>query len=228
MKKFILLLISFLFLKAEVVELEKLRTELYSKSGANVLKKIEISLEFEGKNLKANEKKLIDSVNTVISGFFYEDIFTELGKNNFKKTLSKFADKKYKIKLNDIYILSLSGVEKFDIEEFKRFLESTDTKNLKEEVKESVKDLQNAPKLEIPKVQVPQIETNLSQKNDNLSLPKLFENLNEDEEKQEDERIDPKLFELSRSIEEEIKKGLSLDNNTTGFELKLDENTTQN
>ncbi|ELW3221173.1 hypothetical protein QMJ35_001621, partial [Campylobacter upsaliensis] len=88
MKKFILLLISFLFLKAEVVELEKLRTELYSKSGANVLKKIEISLEFEGKNLKANEKKLIDSVNTVISGFFYEDIFTELGKNNFKKTLS--------------------------------------------------------------------------------------------------------------------------------------------
>ncbi|HEC1580703.1 TPA: hypothetical protein R1X62_001245, partial [Campylobacter upsaliensis] len=82
MKKFILLLISFLFLKAEVVELEKLRTELYSKSGANVLKKIEISLEFEGKNLKANEKKLIDSVNTVISGFFYEDIFTELGKNN--------------------------------------------------------------------------------------------------------------------------------------------------
>ncbi|ELV8019037.1 hypothetical protein QND77_001415, partial [Campylobacter upsaliensis] len=48
MKKFILLLISFLFLKAEVVELEKLRTELYSKSGANVLKKIEISLEFEG------------------------------------------------------------------------------------------------------------------------------------------------------------------------------------
>ncbi|EAL0498355.1 hypothetical protein K7I34_001472 [Campylobacter upsaliensis] len=228
MKKFILLLISFLFLKAEVVELEKLRTELYSKSGANVLKKIEISLEFEGKNLKANEKKLIDSVNTVISGFFYEDIFTELGKNNFKKILSKFADKKYKIKLNDIYILSLSGVEKFDIEEFKRFLESTDTKNLKEEVKESVKDLQNAPKLEIPKVQVPQIETNLSQQNDNLSLPKLFENLNEDEEKQEDVGIDPKLFELSKSIEEEIKKGLSLDNNTTGFELKLDENTTQN
>ena len=74
MKKFILLLISFLFLKAEVVELEKLRTELYSKSGANVLKKIEISLEFEGKNLKANEKKLIDSVNTVISGFFYVNL----------------------------------------------------------------------------------------------------------------------------------------------------------
>ena len=106
MKKVLFGLILPLFLSAEVVELEKLRTELYSKSGANVLKKIEISLEFEGKNIKANEKKLIDSVNTVISGFFYEDIFTELGKNNFNKTLSKFVEKKYKIKLNDIYILS--------------------------------------------------------------------------------------------------------------------------
>ncbi|MBS4407295.1 hypothetical protein [Campylobacter vulpis] len=228
MKKIILSLILPLFLSAEVVELEKLRTELYSKSGVNVLKKIEISLEFEGKNLKHNEKKLTDSVNTVISGFFYEDIFTELGKNNFKKTLSKFVDKKYKIKLNDIYILSLSGVEKFDIEEFKRFLESTDAKNVKEEVKESVKDLENAPKLEIPKVQVPQIETNLSQQNDNLSLPKIFENLSENEEKREDERIDPKLFELSKNIEAEIKKGLSLENNTTGFELEFDANATQN
>ncbi|MBS4234892.1 hypothetical protein [Campylobacter vulpis] len=228
MKKIILSLILPLFLSAEVVELEKLRTELYSKSGVNVLKKIEISLEFEGKNLKHNEKKLTDSVNTVISGFFYEDIFTELGKNNFKKTLSKFVDKKYKIKLNDIYILSLSGVEKFDIEEFKRFLESTDAKNVKEEVKESVKDLENAPKLEIPKVQVPQIETNLSQQNDNLSLPKIFENLSENEEKREDERIDPKLFELSKNIEAEIKRGLSLENNTTGFELEFDANATQN
>ncbi|MBS4281405.1 hypothetical protein CVU4313_02450 [Campylobacter vulpis] len=228
MKKIILSLILPLFLSAEVVELEKLRTELYSKSGVNVLKKIEISLEFEGKNLKHNEKKLTDSVNTVISGFFYEDIFTELGKNNFKKTLSKFVDKKYKIKLNDIYILSLSGVEKFDIEEFKRFLESTDAKNVKEEVKESVKDLENAPKLEIPKVQVPQIETNLSQQNDNLSLPKIFENLSENEEKREDERIDPKLFELSKNIEAEIKRGLSLESNTTGFELEFDANATQN
>lgn len=228
MKKIILSLILPLFLSAEVVELEKIRTELYSKSGVNVLKKIEISLEFEGKNLKHNEKKLTDSVNTVISGFFYEDIFTELGKNNFKKTLSKFVDKKYKIKLNDIYILSLSGVEKFDIEEFKRFLESTDAKNVKEEVKESVKDLENAPKLEIPKVQVPQIETNLSQQNDNLSLPKIFENLSENEEKREDERIDSKLFELSKNIEAEIKRGLSLENNTTGFELEFDANATQN
>lgn len=227
MKKVLFGLILPLFLSAEVVELEKLRTELYSKSGANVLKKIEISLEFEGKNIKANEKKLIDSVNTVISGFFYEDIFTELGKNNFKKTLSKFVDKKYKIKLNDIYILSLSGVEKFDLEEFKRFLESTEAKdrNLKEEVKESVKDLENSPQLEIPKLEMPKIENNLSEQNHNLTLPKIFEN---EEMKDDEDAINLKLFEISRDIEERIKKDLIQESNTTGFKLEFDSNSTQN
>ncbi|ECQ5758511.1 hypothetical protein FZV76_09495, partial [Campylobacter jejuni] len=75
-----------LSLNAQNLEIDKIRTDLYSKSGANVLKKVEISLEFDGNNLKENENKLIDAVNTVISGFFYEDIFTEIGKNNFKKT----------------------------------------------------------------------------------------------------------------------------------------------
>lgn len=52
----------------------------------------------------------------------------KLEKIILKKTLEKFLDKKYKIKLDDIYIISLSGVEKFDLEEFKRFLESTEAK----------------------------------------------------------------------------------------------------
>ncbi|ELJ2139371.1 hypothetical protein VAG88_000911, partial [Campylobacter coli] len=104
MKKIFLLAFLSLSLNAQSLELDKIRTDLYSKSGANVLKKIEISLEFEGEKLKENENKLTDAVNTVISGFFYEDIFTELGKNNFKKTLEKFIDKKYKIKINEIYI----------------------------------------------------------------------------------------------------------------------------
>ncbi len=99
MKKIFLSVFLVLSLNAQNLEIDKIRTDLYSKSGSNVLKKVEISLEFDGNNLKENENKLIDAVNTVISGFFYEDIFTEIGKNNFKKTLEKFLDKKYKIKL---------------------------------------------------------------------------------------------------------------------------------
>jgi len=144
----ILLLILLVSLNLKALKIEKLRTDLYSKSGINVLKKIELSLEFEGANLQDQEKKLIDSVNTVISSFFYEDLFTEVGKNNFKKTLEKFAYKKYKIKLDDVYILTLNGIDKFDIEEFKRFLENTENTD---ELNKALKDLQ------IPKVQSPKI-----------------------------------------------------------------------
>ncbi|EAH5034794.1 hypothetical protein HDM89_001752, partial [Campylobacter coli] len=66
MKKIFLLAFLSLSLNAQSLELDKIRTDLYSKSGANVLKKIEISLEFEGEKLKENENKLTDAVNTVI------------------------------------------------------------------------------------------------------------------------------------------------------------------
>lgn len=238
MKKIILPICLFLSLNAQNLEIDKIRTDLYSKNGANILKKIEISLEFEGKNLKENEIKIIDAVNTVISGFFYEDIFTEIGKNNFKKTLEKFIDKKYKIKIDDIYILSLSGVEKFDLEEFKRFLESTEAKK-KDKSSEIKKALEN---LEVP--QVPKLETQ-----QNVSVPnipnieaKQIEQLFQDEndKKEDNDEIDINSLNIPKTtpeLEEKIKRDLITNppqifkennissDNTTGFEAKFDENT---
>ncbi|HEH4459503.1 TPA: hypothetical protein SG266_001548, partial [Campylobacter coli] len=196
---------------------------------ANVLKKVEISLEFEGEKLKENENKLTDAVNTVISGFFYEDIFTELGKNNFKKTLEKFIDKKYKIKINDIYILSLSGVEKFDLEEFKRFLESTEAKekNVGSEVKKALDNL------EIP--QAPAVP-NIS----NIKAPQIDQLFKDDNtQNQEDNgEIDINTLDIPKitDIEEKIKRDLianppqifkeSNNSKEKGFELNLDTNST--
>lgn len=229
MKKIFLLTFLSLSLNAQSLELDKIRTDLYSKSGANVLKKVEISLEFEGEKLKENENKLTDAVNTVISGFFYEDIFTELGKNNFKKTLEKFIDKKYKIKINDIYILSLSGVEKFDLEEFKRFLESTEAKekNVGSEVKKALDNL------EIP--QAPAVP-NIS----NIKAPQIDQLFKDDNtQNQEDNgEIDINTLDIPKitDIEEKIKRDLianppqifkeSNNSKEKGFELNLDTNST--
>ncbi|ECL6415604.1 flagellar basal body-associated FliL family protein [Campylobacter coli] len=229
MKKIFLLAFLSLSLNAQSLELDKIRTDLYSKSGANVLKKVEISLEFEGEKLKENENKLTDAVNTVISGFFYEDIFTELGKNNFKKTLEKFIDKKYKIKINDIYILSLSGVEKFDLEEFKRFLESTEAKekNVGSEVKKALDNL------EIP--QAPAVP-NIS----NIKAPQIDQLFKDDNtQNQEDNgEIDINTLDIPKitDIEEKIKRDLianppqifkeSNSSKEKGFELNLDTNST--
>ncbi|WP_273337251.1 hypothetical protein [Campylobacter avium] len=75
MRILIFLFLSLFFIQAQSLKIEDLRTELYSKEGKNILKKIELSLEFEGENLEQN--KLKDATNTVISSFFYEDIFTK-------------------------------------------------------------------------------------------------------------------------------------------------------
>ena len=143
MTKWLLIGLLPLFVCAESLKIEHLRTELYSKAAENTLKKIELSLEFEGENLRANENRLLDSTNTVIASFFYEDIFTELGKMRFKEALSKFASSHYGISVKNVFILSLKGIVSFDLDELKSFLEDSETpantrkRQLKKAFKES-------------------------------------------------------------------------------------------
>ncbi len=212
MKKIFLTAFFVFNLNAQLLQLDKIRTDLYSKNGVNTLKKVELSLELDGDNLKENKNKLIDSINTVISGFFYEDIFTEIGKNNFKKTLKKFADKKYKIKLEDIYILSLVGIEKFDIEELKRFLESVEAKenNINNKVKKALENLEipKIPTLSTPNVEFQQVEQLFKNNKDNyddteininnLNIPKITPDI---EQKIKQELINnlPQVFEKNNT-----------------------------
>lgn len=143
MTKWLLIGLLPLFVCAESLKIEHLRTELYSKAAENTLKKIGLSIEFEGENLRANENRLLDSTNTVIASFFYEDIFTELGKMRFKEALSKFASSHYGISVKNVFILSLKGIESFDLDELKSFLEDSETpantrkRQLKKAFKES-------------------------------------------------------------------------------------------
>ncbi|MBF7044058.1 flagellar basal body-associated FliL family protein [Campylobacter volucris] len=114
---------------ANTLSIENFKTDLYSKTGNNVLKTIELNLEFEGENLE--KKKIIDALNTIISSYFYEDLFTEIGKTNFKETLLKFSNKKYKTQIKNIYLLKVNSVKEFDIEELKKFLQELDSKEEK-------------------------------------------------------------------------------------------------
>lgn len=197
MKKIFVFLLP-VILNASTLQINKLQTDLYSKSTPNTLKKVELSLEFEGENVAQNKNKIIDSIHTIISAFFYEDLFTELGKNNFKKTLEKFIEKKYKLKIDDMYILSLNSVEKFDIEELKNFLQSVET----QEENASAVPENTAKNLEIPKVQVPNIQDIQVPQ-----IPKLFT----DDEKQENDNISIENLNVPKftpDIEEKMKKAL--------------------
>ncbi|MCV3392451.1 hypothetical protein L8V88_05365 [Campylobacter sp. IFREMER_LSEM_CL2101] len=137
----VILFFSFCSIYANSLSIEDFRTDLYSKVGNNTLKKIEMTLDFEGENL--DQKKIIDALNTIVSSYFYEDLFTEVGKNNFKETLLKFSNKKYKTQIKNIYILKINSVSQFDIEELKRFVKDLEKKD--EDLKETAKqeEIQN-------------------------------------------------------------------------------------
>ncbi|MBK1964196.1 hypothetical protein [Campylobacter novaezeelandiae] len=210
MKKYFFILIIPFLLCADTLEILNLKTDLYSKASDNLLKKINISLEINGENLESNKAKIIDSINSVISSFFYEDIFTELGKGTFKQTLEKFIYKKYKIKINSIYILSLNSVEKFDIEELKRFLKS------QEKDKENLEQALHIKTPEIP--EVPKVSLN-----NDLNLSKI-ENINLENNLTLDHNtsnILPQIFK-----ENNISRKENNSSESTGFEIKLDENQT--
>ncbi|WP_273403861.1 hypothetical protein [Campylobacter avium] len=196
MRILIFLFLSLFFIQAQSLKIEDLRTELYSKEGKNILKKIELSLEFEGENLEQN--KLKDATNTVISSFFYEDIFTELGKLRFKQSLSRYIKQKYKIDIKEVYIIKLKGVQKFDIEELKSFLKDYEFKDNKEDEKKD-DNLKIDENLSIPKIdEIEDVGKILADENENLSV----------------DEIDPSILEipsLPENIELQLKdKNLSL------------------
>lgn len=164
MRTCLLLAFMSVLLFAQNVKIENLRTELYSKTTQGGLKKIELSLEFEGANLSPHQNKLLDSTNIIVASFFYEDLFTELGKMKFKNALSKFINKNYKLEVKNIYILSLKGIEKFDIKELKSFLKDSEQAKKKE---------QNI-SIQVPKIPpLPDINTLLNDTNENFKLDEL-------------------------------------------------------
>ncbi|EFN2928175.1 hypothetical protein HKV30_001488, partial [Campylobacter lari] len=65
MRWVVILFFSFCSIYANSLSIEDFRTDLYSKAGNNTLKKIEMTLDFEGENLE--QKKIIDALNTIVS-----------------------------------------------------------------------------------------------------------------------------------------------------------------
>ncbi len=93
MKKIALILLIVSYLFADTIHIDKLQSDLFSKDG-NKLKKIEISLQLEGRSLRTNRHKILDALNIILSSFYIEDLFTSKGKERFKEQLKKYIEKK--------------------------------------------------------------------------------------------------------------------------------------
>lgn len=96
-----------IFCNAKSIEIQDFESDLYSKNGG--LKKVQLSVKIIGDNVDKELDYITDSLNMIISSYFYEDLFTESGKEKFKQTLIKYLGKKYSVNIDQVLFIKLKS-----------------------------------------------------------------------------------------------------------------------
>ncbi|RUM66777.1 MAG: hypothetical protein DSZ06_02635 [Sulfurospirillum sp.] len=135
-----ILLISSLI--ADSVDMIDFESDLFSKDNHH-LKKVVISLHLEGKNLQENSYALQDSLNILISSYYLEDLLTSQGKEQFKKDFINYLSNRYKVQINNIYIIKLTRIKGIDdIDELIQRLKSEGFLKNKQDIKKVFDNIQ--------------------------------------------------------------------------------------
>lgn len=113
----VFLFVLMLVISSFGLEIDDFQSDLYSKEGRNIIKKISLSLIIEGRYADENENAIVDSLNVIIGSYFVEDILTSNGKEMFKKNLISFLAKKYSVDIDQIYIKKLYIVDDVKVNE---------------------------------------------------------------------------------------------------------------
>ena len=78
------------------------------------MKKVSIDLHIFT-NEVAKSSAIKDAINVIVSSFYAQDLMSSKGKEAFKEAIKKYSASKYKIKIDDVYILSLKEIDNIDI-----------------------------------------------------------------------------------------------------------------
>ncbi len=113
MRKIFLIAFFLFYLNADTFEVRNFKADIYSKNSQLV--KIDLSMVFEGRDLKVNQDRVLDALNIVVGSFFFEDLMTSKGKEEFKSLLIKYLDKKYGVEVDEILILKLMEADNITI-----------------------------------------------------------------------------------------------------------------
>lgn len=111
------LFIFMIVISGFALDIDDFQSDLYSKEGRNIIKKISLSLIIEGRYANENENAILDSLNVIIGSYFVEDILTSNGKEMFKKNLIAFLAKKHSVDIDQIYIKKLYIVNDTKVDE---------------------------------------------------------------------------------------------------------------
>ena len=110
---FLLGILEFHALFGADFEIKNLEVDLYSKTSAE-MKKVSIDLHIFT-NEVAKSSAIKDAINVIVSSFYAQDLMSSKGKEAFKEAIKKYSASKYKIKIDDVYILSLKEIDNIDI-----------------------------------------------------------------------------------------------------------------
>ena len=110
---FLLGILEFHALFGADFEIKNLEVDLYSKTSSE-MKKISLDLHIFT-NEVAKSSAIKDAINVIVSSFYAQDLMSSKGKEAFKEAIKKYSASKYKIKIDDVYILSLKEIDNIDI-----------------------------------------------------------------------------------------------------------------
>ena len=110
---FLLGILEFHALFGADFEIKNLEVDLYSKTSSE-MKKISMYLHIFT-NEVAKSSAIKDAINVIVSSFYAQDLMSSKGKEAFKEAIKKYSASKYKIKIDDVYILSLKEIDNIDI-----------------------------------------------------------------------------------------------------------------
>ena len=110
---FLLGILEFHALLEADFEIKNLEVDLYSKTSSE-MKKISMDLHIFT-NEVAKSSAIKDAINVIVSSFYAQDLMSSKGKEAFKEAIKKYSASKYKIKIDDVYILSLKEIDNIDI-----------------------------------------------------------------------------------------------------------------
>ena len=192
---FLLGILEFHALFGADFEIKNLEVDLYSKTSSE-MKKISMDLHiFTSEAAKSSAIK--DAINVIVSSFYAQDLMSSKGKEAFKEAIKKYSASKYKIKIDDVYILSLKEIDNIDI---KRLVKQLD-KYYKNSANKENKSMGNS---RIPSSQ-DEIKTDFGEQDFGTSNEALSVNAKIEEQKKQANELIERQMKASRDMLDGIK-----------------------
>ena len=193
---FLLGILEFHALFGADFEIKNLEVDLYSKTSAE-MKKISMDLHIFT-NEVAKSSAIKDAINVIVSSFYAQDLMSSKGKEAFKEAIKKYSASKYKIKIDDVYILSLKEIDNIDI---KRLVKQLD-KYYKNSANKENKSMGNS---RIPSSQ-DEIKTDFGEQDFGTSNEALSVNAKIEEQKKQANELIERQMKASRDMLDGIKE----------------------